>query len=110
MEFFIGLLCGILLIVLVVILVVNALARARLKYIEKKVEEGIAAFKRHVINSRIEDVNGQLFLYNKETDEFLGQGKDLQELNDVVMKRFPDKLFNVPQEELKKYEVRNGAK
>ena len=44
-----------------------------------------------------------LYLYNSETEEFLGQGKTMQELNDAVRSRFPDKLFNVPQEELDKF-------
>lgn len=104
MEFALGLLSGILIFALLVIVVVNIIARARLKYIEQKVEEGIKAFRQRVIDSRIETENGLLFLYNRHTNEFLGQGKDLGELNEVVMKRFPDKLFNVPQEELSKYQ------
>ena len=104
MEFILGLLCGVLVIALFIIILVNALARARIKYIEQRVEEGIKAFRARVIDSKIEEHDGFLRLYNKNTDEFLGQGKDLRELNDAVMKRYPDKLFNVPQEELSKYE------
>lgn len=104
MEFILGLLCGVLAIALFLIILINALAKARIKYIEQKVEEGIKAFRERVIDSKIEESNGLLFLYNRKTNEFLGQGKDLRELNDVVMKRFPDKLFNVPQEEISKYE------
>jgi hypothetical protein len=103
MEFIVGLLSGILIISLVLIILINVAARARIKYIEQRVEEGIRAFRERVIDSKIEEHEGFLRLYNKKTDEFLGQGKDLHELNEVVMKRFPDKLFNVPQEELSKY-------
>ena len=110
MEFILGLLSGILIIGIFLIVLINIIARARLKYIEKKVEEGIKAFRERVIDSRIEAENGILFLYNRHTNEFLGQGKNLRELNNVIMKRFPDKLFNVPQEELSKYEkVMNDA-
>jgi len=103
MEFILGLLCGVLAIALFLIILINALARARIRYIERKVNEGIKAFKERLIDSRIEAVADQLHLYNKNTEEFLAQGKDLQELNDNASKRFPDKLFNVPNSELIKF-------
>jgi hypothetical protein len=105
MEFIIGILAGVLICFIVLILIAQALARARIKYIEHNVNEGIKAFKEHVIDSRIEAVADQLHLYNKKTEEFLAQGKDLQELNDNASKRFPDKLFNVPNSELNKFNI-----
>jgi hypothetical protein len=107
MEFIVGILAGVLISFIVIVLIAQALARARIRYIEHKIDEGIKAFREHVIDSRIELVSNQLFLYNKKTDEFLAQGKDLQELNDNASKRFPDKLFNVPNSELIKYEQVN---
>ena len=110
MEFILGVLAGIFLFALMITIAIHIIARRRLKYIETKTNEIITAFKKNVIDSRIEEANGLLFLYNRETNEFLGQGKDLKELNEVVMKRFPNKLFNVPQDELNKFEkVMNNA-
>jgi len=103
MEFIIGILAGVLISFIVIVLIAQALARARIRYIEHKIDEGIKAFREHVIDSRIELVADQLFLYNTKTEEFLAQGKDLQELNDNASKRFPDKLFNVPNSELNKF-------
>lgn len=107
MEFTVGILAGILISFIVIVLIAQALARARIRYIEHKIDEGIKAFRERVIDSRIELVNEQLFLYNNKTEEFLAQGKNLQELNDNAMKRYPDKLFNVPNSELIKYEQVN---
>jgi hypothetical protein len=103
MELLIGILAGILISFIVLIIIAQALARARIRYIEHKIDEGIKAFRECVIDSKIEESDGLLFLYNRNTNEFLGQGKDLRELNDAVMKRFPDKLFNVPNSELNKF-------
>lgn len=39
--------------------------------------------------------DGEYFLvYNKETKEFLAQGKSHQEIVSILRKRFPDKAFN----------------
>ena len=44
-----------------------------------------------------------LYIYNKETEEFLGQAHTMKELSDVLEKRFPGKLFNVSQDEIDKH-------
>ena len=104
MEFLIGLFCGAVIVGMLILAALNIIAKSRLKQVEETLEKTLKNLKDRIINSRIEEVNGYLFLYNRDTNEFLGQGKDLKELNDVVMKRYPDKLFNVPQEELSKYQ------
>lgn len=71
--------------------------------IEMKVQEGMKKLKETIIPSRIEEHNGVLYLYNAETEDFIAQGKDMEELNANAKLRFPDKLFNVPQEVLNKY-------
>ena len=106
MEFLAGLAIGILL----TVAIIRAIALAYLTYQERKlddaIKEGLEKLKETIVPARIEDVNGLLFLYNRETEEFLGQGKDMQELNDVVRKRFPNRLFNVPQDELDKFQMK----
>lgn len=71
--------------------------------IEFKVQEGMKKLKETIIPSRIEEHGGYLYLYNDETHDFIAQGKDMEELNKNAKIRFPDKLFNVPQEVLNKY-------
>lgn len=74
-----------------------------LRELDITIEEKLSSLKEKIIPSRIEEENGMLFLYNKDTNEFLGQGKTLIELEHSVKDKFPGKLFNVPQEELNKY-------
>jgi predicted sulfurtransferase len=71
--------------------------------IEKEIDAKVKTLKEKIIPSRIEEANGLLFLYNNETNEFLGQGANADELETSVKARFPGKLFNVPQEQLDKY-------
>jgi hypothetical protein len=75
-----------------------------LRELETSVSESLDRLKEKIIPSRIEEENGMLYLYNKETNEFLAQGKTFRELEQNVKEKFPNKLFNVPQEELNKYE------
>lgn len=72
-------------------------------FIEEKVAEGMKKLKETIIPSKIERVDELLFLYNADTNEFIAQGKDFEELNKNAKVRFPDKLFNVPQDEINKY-------
>ena len=71
--------------------------------IEKEIREKVDKLKEKIIPSRIEESNGILFLYNSETNEFLGQGTDAESLEVSVKSRYPGKLFNVPQDQLDKY-------
>lgn len=57
-------------------------------------------FEERVINARLEFYDNVIRMYNKDTDEFLAQGKDMDELNSALKSRFPDKLFNIKQEQI----------
>ncbi len=70
------------------------------KTLEKKVEKILTDFRKNVINSKIEVENGIYFMYNRETNEFLGQAKTFEELDKVMREKYPNKLFNVPHSEL----------
>jgi len=41
----------------------------------------------------IEKQNGVFYAYNKDSNDFMGQGKTKQELEDILAQRFPDKKF-----------------
>jgi hypothetical protein len=71
--------------------------------LEREIDRKVKALKEKIIPSRIEEENGLLFLYNSETNEFLGQGANADELETTVMARYPGKLFNVPQDQLDKF-------
>lgn len=67
-------------------------------YAESLLEE----FEERVIKARIEFDHDRLMCYNRETDEFLAQAKNWNELNDRLKERFPDKMFDVPQDQITK--------
>lgn len=71
--------------------------------IERGITERLEKFKEKIIPSRIEEENGVLYLYNSDTNEFLGQANSFQELETAMSAKFPGKLFNVPKEELSKF-------
>lgn len=67
----------------------------------KDYAEGILeAFEERVIRARLEFDSNIMLCYNRETDEFLAQAKTWDELNTVLKNRFPDKMFDVPQEQI----------
>jgi len=76
----------------------------RLKLLEKRIEDRIdstlAQLKKSIIDSKIEFSNGVYYLYNRNTNEFIAQGNNFEELEKAAKKKYPDKLFNVPQKEL----------
>lgn len=57
-------------------------------------------FEERVVNARLEFYDDVIRMYNKDTDEFLAQGKSMDELNSTLKSRFPDKLFNIKQEQI----------
>lgn len=65
-------------------------------YAESLLEE----FEEKVIKARIEFDYGNLMCYNSETGEFLAQAKNWNELNERLKERFPDKMFDVPQDQI----------
>lgn len=74
-----------------------------LKELDEVVNEKLTMLREKIIPSRLEEENGILFLYNRNTNEFLGQGSSFEELEKNMREKYPDKLFNVPQEELDIY-------
>lgn len=54
-----------------------------------------------IIPIKIDNHNGIFFVYNKDTEEFMGQGNSRKELEINLAKRFPDKKFAADKESLK---------
>jgi len=70
------------------------------KKLEEKIEESLTKLRETIIPARIEVANDTLYMYNRETNEFLAQGNSFMELEKAARLKFPNKLFNVPQSEL----------
>lgn len=70
------------------------------KRIEQKIDTVLTEFRKNIINSKIEFVNGVYYMYDRQTNEFIAQGTTFEELEKAARAKCPDKLFNVPHEEL----------
>jgi hypothetical protein len=77
--------------------------RIEMREIEKLYDEKITQLKERIVPARIEKENGMLYIYNRDTNEFLGQATTFVELEKTLRNKFPDKLFNVPSKEIEKY-------
>lgn len=100
MEFLVGLIVGVVGTFIVIDIVAKAARKLSDKTLDAAVEKGLTKLRETIIPSRIEHVNGMLYLYNKETNDFIAQGMTFEELNENAKKRFPEKLFNVAQAEI----------
>lgn len=56
--------------------------------------------KESIINIDVEKHDDTLFVYKKD-GTFLAQGKNIDELTDILQKKFPGKLFNASPEHMK---------
>jgi hypothetical protein len=54
-----------------------------------------------VIPIKIDRHSGVFYVYNKDTEEFMGQGNTRKDLEFNLAKRFPDKKFAADKESLK---------
>lgn len=54
-----------------------------------------------VIPIKIDRHSGVFYVYNKDTEEFMGQGNSRKELELNLAKRFPDQKFAADKESLK---------
>lgn len=77
--------------------------RMEINKIERGIKDRLEEFRSKVIPSRIEEEKGVLYLYNSDTNEFLGQANSFDELEEAMAAKFPGKLFNVPKDELSKF-------
>lgn len=103
MDIIIGLICGAIIGYSVRGIIYEMKRLRALKELDGAIDKTLSSLKEKIIPSRIEEENGMLFLYNKNTNEFLGQGKSLVELEHAVRTKYPDRLFNVTQAELDKF-------
>lgn len=76
---------------------------AAIRELDDNINETLKKIKDKIVPARIEQHGLMLYLYNSETNEFLGQGVNFKELENAVKAAHPKKIFNVPQSEIDKY-------
>lgn len=64
------------------------------KELAKKVEE-------NTIKAKLEIHHGHYYLFNEETDAFLGQGETTEELSAMLREKFPKTTFTLSKESYK---------
>jgi hypothetical protein len=67
----------------------------------KKLLESVEEHTENVIRIRIERMNGMIYIYNMETNEFMAQGETRNVVERNLKKRFPDTVFAATDENLR---------
>lgn len=80
----------------------NVVARMKKEMLEEAHEE----FKSNVVNIKVEDHNGEFFVYRKDDGSYLAHGETKSTLEDILNEKFPGKMFNASPEDLQKLESR----
>jgi hypothetical protein len=55
---------------------------------------------KEVIQINIEKHGDMVYVYNRETKQFMAQGKTREELEEILLQKFPGKRFAAPESEL----------
>ncbi len=69
-----------------------------MKQVDEQVEEKIS---NSMIRINIEKHNDTFYVYNKDNNDFMGQGTSKQELEKILSERFPNKKFMADSDNLK---------
>jgi hypothetical protein len=64
-----------------------------------EIDEDVTALTSAKVYVRVERVNDQIFMFRKDTNEFLAQGTTAKDLLDALTKRFKDMEFTVTKED-----------
>lgn len=68
----------------------------------KKLEKKIVEEQKDTIRITVERHKDILYVYNQENNEFMGQGANKEELEEVLRSRFPGKRFACDEETMVK--------
>ena len=75
------------------------------RFMDRKFNEVLGAVSKtineNVIHINIEKHDGMIYIYDKETKNFMAQGKTRDEVESVLAEKFPGKKFASSTEELK---------
>lgn len=72
-----------------------------LEELEEDDEETITA-----VLIKVEKVDDQIYFWDRDTGDFIIQGKDMNEIVDKCAKYFPQRNFCIEQEDVEKYDLR----
>ena len=55
---------------------------------------------------KVEKYDGQIYFWDRDTGDFIIQGKDMNEIVEKCKKYFPERYFCIEQEDVEKYDLR----
>jgi hypothetical protein len=55
---------------------------------------------------KVEKVGDQIYFWDRDTGDFIIQGKDMNEIVDKCKKYFPERYFCIEQEDIEKYNLK----
>lgn len=76
------------------------------KMVDEISQNTLQEFKKNVVNIRVEDHDGQFFVYQKDDGSYLAHAETKTKLEDILNEKFPGKMFNATPEDLEKLESR----
>lgn len=77
-------------------------SRMKREFLEQANEE----IKSSIVNITVEEYEGEFFVYRKDDGAYLAHAKSKTILEDILLEKFPGKMFNVSPEDLEKLESR----
>ena len=69
-------------------------------------EEIVEEFKSRVVDIAVEDHEGTFYVYNREDGTYMAHGPSMDKLEDILLEKFPGKLFNAKPDDLQKLKSR----
>lgn len=72
------------------------------KFLKSKITE----FENNLMHIRIEDDQGEFYVYAKEDNKYLAHGKSKANIENILNEKFPGKLFNASPEDIEKLKSR----
>ena len=66
---------------------------AKNQMLEAEIEALTKKVKQLVVRVNVEKHGDMFYLFEKETDQFVAQGRDLDEIKQILQTRFPQKTF-----------------
>lgn len=85
-----------------VVKLITGYLRAKNEVLHKQLEEINKKVKELIVRVTIEKHGDIFYIFEKETDRFVAQGRTADEIKEVMQKRFPEKTFIATDEEIKR--------
>lgn len=76
------------------------------KVTDEIAEDMVEQFKSKVIDISVEDHEGVFYIYSKDDGSYLAHAPSMEKLEDILMEKFPGKLFNANTDDLQKLKSR----